>query len=480
MTDAARMRLLEEHNSISAERFDSLEARLNSLAEGTSRMESLLQSVLTARTADAVTYANITALQSEVVSDKNELATLTSPSPTGLARLRSSALSLASTTKRTALTLLNDDVRRFRGKDSTKFSIPALFSPDLHPHVTKRHSTGPSARPNMPKRRSPGDDDEATTTPHHDNESVAGSASTKARKRRAEQAVQHGIDMIKIRLDIDDAAHSVAASQAPDSPLVDDDLDDLSIEDASVECMEDRTDRAEINQIDCDMDAISKHIDTLKRPESTARPEAIIHLQDMIGRLVIRRNELEHGTRRFSEAVDATPSATNPPPTLVPDPAATRPPRTHDVHGNHLSARGYPITSWSQGNQNNIDIRSPRPSPNHRVARQGGYGGGDDDDGDDNDGNGDDHRDNNYRGGGSDRGGRRDSIPSGRSSRETFRGGRGPGRPQADKEAWEASRFTSPAPFLPMDPNHESALRIQQTSVTLHYPAPPPDATGDG
>jgi hypothetical protein len=195
------MAVLEDHQNASTERFDSIEACLNSLAEGTSRMESLLQSVLTARTADAVTYANITALQSEVVNNKNELATLTSPSPTGLARLHSSALSLASTTNRTALTLLNDHVRRFRGKDSTKFSIPALFSLDLHPHVTKRHSTGPSARPNMPKRRSPGDDYsdvhgnsspdtgmhlcETTTSPLYDNESVAGSASTKARKRCA-------------------------------------------------------------------------------------------------------------------------------------------------------------------------------------------------------------------------------------------------------------------------------------------------------
>jgi hypothetical protein len=111
MTDASRMAVLEDHQNASTERFDFIEACLNSLAAGMSRMESLLQSVLTARTADAVTYANITALQSEVVDDKNELATLsspalqsevvddknelatlTSPSPTSLSRLRSSAL----------------------------------------------------------------------------------------------------------------------------------------------------------------------------------------------------------------------------------------------------------------------------------------------------------------------------------------------------------------------------------------------------
>jgi hypothetical protein len=110
MTDAARMKLLEDHKATSTERFDSLEARLSSLADGNSRMENLLQSVLTARIADATIYANITALQQEVVADKTELDNLTSPSPTGLARLRSSAISLASTTKRTALTLLNNGV----------------------------------------------------------------------------------------------------------------------------------------------------------------------------------------------------------------------------------------------------------------------------------------------------------------------------------------------------------------------------------
>jgi hypothetical protein len=111
------------------------------------------------------------------------------------------------------------------------------------------------------------------------------------------KAVQHGTDMIKIRLDAEDAKHSVTAAQAPDSPLVDDDLDDLSTEDISVERMEDKLDCAEIIQIDCNMEAISRHIDTLKRPELTAHPEAISRLQDMIRRLVIRRTELEHGTR---------------------------------------------------------------------------------------------------------------------------------------------------------------------------------------
>jgi hypothetical protein len=173
-----------------------------------------------------------------------------------------------------------------------KFSVPALFSLDLHPHVTKHHRTGPPARPNMPEQRSPDDDDSdvheptspdtvipplETTTPLYDNESVTGSISTKERKRPAEQAVQHGIDMIKIWLDVEDAKHSVAAppAQAPDSPLVDDDIDDLSIEDISVECMEnkmDELDHAEIIQIDLDMETISRHIGTLQRPESTAHP----------------------------------------------------------------------------------------------------------------------------------------------------------------------------------------------------------------
>jgi hypothetical protein len=213
MTDAARMRLLEDHQATSTERFDSLEARLSSLADVNTRMETLLQSVLTACIADATTYANITALQQEVVEDKTELEKLTSPSPTGLARLRSSALSLASTTKHTALTLLNDDIRRFRGKNSVKFSVPAIISPDLHPHVTKRHSTGPSARPNAPERRATDTIIDESGTPRApsrqpstftDDVSTTGSTATKERKRRAEQAVQHGIDMIKIRLDGDD------------------------------------------------------------------------------------------------------------------------------------------------------------------------------------------------------------------------------------------------------------------------------------
>jgi hypothetical protein len=61
------MKLLGDHKNISAERFDSLEARLNSLADGNSHMESLLQSVLTACVADTTTYVNVTALQKEVL-----------------------------------------------------------------------------------------------------------------------------------------------------------------------------------------------------------------------------------------------------------------------------------------------------------------------------------------------------------------------------------------------------------------------------
>jgi hypothetical protein len=163
------------------------------------------------------------------------------------------------------------------------------------------------------------------------------------------------------------------------------------------------------------------------------------------------------------------------------------------MNGNQLSPQGYPITPWARNNQNNIDSRrDSRPMNPPRTSRQGGNDGRDDygDDDDDDDGANDDYRNGhrgdssrNRRGDDDSRGGRRfdNSREDRRSSHGNFTGGRGPGRQRLDRDAWEASRPNSPSPtsFLNLDPNQEIALRIQQTSIMLHYPAPPADATGD-
>jgi hypothetical protein len=110
----AELKALQRDNM---ECFALTDFRFDSIDAGMGRMESMMQSFLTKNADNAATYATIAAMQREVANDKQELAALTSlTSPTGLACLHSSAVSIANSiasSTQSTLTNLGSDVWHF-------------------------------------------------------------------------------------------------------------------------------------------------------------------------------------------------------------------------------------------------------------------------------------------------------------------------------------------------------------------------------